>query len=324
MSRFIFALIFLLAPGLASGWAASKKTATSGAVRKDPVEEEYEKLLEEDDTAHEQIDKWIRDAQAFARAGAANPSSTLALEIQQKHDALRKSYENFLRRHPKHARARIAYGSLLNDAGDEEGSVTQWEKARELDPTIPAAWNNLANYYAHRSPVKKAFAYYAKAIELSPAESVYHFNLATVVYMFRKDAMEYFHMTENQVFDKALELYRQTVRLDPTNFVFATDYAESFYGTKPPRLEDGLVAWESALQIARDEVERQGVYVHMGRIKINLGRYNEARVHLNAVTNEMYGTLKTNLLKKLNREMAETKTNAALLSLPAKPSGPAP
>ena len=104
-----------------------------------------------------------------------------------------------------------------------------------MDPSNPAAWNNLANYYGHRGPVTNAFAYYGKAIEINPQEPIYYENFATTVYLFRKDAEEFFKLTEDQVFEKSLGLYREAMRLDPTNFVLASDYAESFYGTHPPR-----------------------------------------------------------------------------------------
>src|SRR4029078_1222259 len=132
----------------------------------------------------------------------------------------------------------------LNEQGDEYEGSKHMEKALELDPKNPAAWNNLANYYGHRSPVKKSFEHYAKAIELDPKEPVYYWNFGTTVYLFRKDAMEFYKIDEKQVFDKALDLYRKALKLDPTNFVLSSDYANSFYGTKPPRYEEGLKAWE--------------------------------------------------------------------------------
>jgi len=55
--------------------------------------------------------------------------------------------------------------------------------------------------------VKKAFDYYAKAIELNPQEPIYYHNFGTTVYLFRKDAMDFYGITEQQVYDKALGLY---------------------------------------------------------------------------------------------------------------------
>jgi tetratricopeptide (TPR) repeat protein len=153
-------------------------------------------------------------------------------------------------------------------------------------------YNNLANIYGHDGPTKKAFEYYAKAIELNPSESVYYHNFGTTVYLFRKDAREYYGITEQQVFDKALELYAKAIKLDPTNFPLASDIAQTYYGIKPTRTEDALRSWTNALALARDEVEREGVYLHLARIKLHAERFDEARAHLNTVTNEMYMALK--------------------------------
>jgi tetratricopeptide (TPR) repeat protein len=281
----------------------------------DPVEKEYKELLAADDAAHEEIDRWVKDAQAFDEKGAGNPNSTLKQRVLQRRDLVRKAYENFFEKHPKHARARLAYGSFLYEQFDEEEGVKQWDIARELDPKNPAGWNNLANHYGHRGPVKKAFEYYAKAIELDPNESVYYFNFATTVYLFRTDAMDFYKFTESQVFDKALELYRLAMKYDPANFILASDYANSFYGTKPPRLKEGLKAWENALKLAGDDVEREGVFIHFARINMLLGNLDESRRHLDAITNQEYAELKRTLTKRINGLEAESKTNK--ISTPA-------
>jgi tetratricopeptide (TPR) repeat protein len=269
----------------------------------DPVEKEYKKLLEEDDHAHDEIDKWIREAGAFEAKGAAAPTITLNAKIEQRQKEVKKLYEEFIEKHPTHAKVRLAYGSFLSDMKDEEGAAQQWEKSLELDRKNPAAWNDVANIYGHDGRVKKAFEYYAKAIELNPNESLYYQNMATTVYLFRKDAMEFYNISEQEVFDKALDLYRKAVKLKPTDFPLYSDYAQSFYGTNPPRWEDGLKAWEGALKIARDEVERQGVLVHIARCKINIGRFDEAAKDLKAVTNSMYLDLKLRLQRKLDKEL---------------------
>ena len=277
----------------------------------DPVEKEYQKLLETDDAAQEEVDKWIRDETAFREKGAGLPDATLRARIEQRFKAVRDTYEGFLRNHPEHARAHLAYGSFLMEIHEEDEAVNQMEKARDLDPKNPAAWNNLANYYGHRSPVKKAFEYYSKAIELNTNEPVYYQNLATTVFLFRPDAMEFYKIDEPQVFDKALELYRKAMKLDPDNFVLASDYAQSYYGIRPMRTGDAIAAWESALKIAPDDKEREGVYIHLARIKLNAERFEEVHRLLNSVTNEMYASLKNRLLRNLERQENESKgTNA--------------
>ncbi len=299
---------------------AAEKTGVSIQVvnTNDPVETAWRKLLLDDDAAEKDVLKWSDDAESFSRAGAGDAGVTLNARIRQRLGGIKAEYEDFILQHPNHVNARLAYGSFLNDTHDEEEAVAQWDKARQLEPTNPAAWNNLANYYGHRGPLEKAFEYYAKAIELDGRESVYYHNLAVTVYLFRKDACEFYHLTEQQVFDKSLELYRKAIELDPDNFVLFSDYAESFYGTNPPRWKDGLAAWTQALKIAHDDVEREGVYIHLARINLKLGRYDEARRSLDVVTNAMYATLKKTITRNLNEAIGKAATNTPAQPAPAK------
>src|SRR2546423_12415609 len=110
-----------------------------------------------------------------------------------------------------------------------------------------------------------------------------------------------------------MALYAKAQALDPTNFVLATDIAQTYYGIKPPSTgneeadararqklaKDALAAWQKAFALARDEIERQGILMHFARVQIDAGMYNDARKNLSAVTNEMFNVTKTNLTRKL-------------------------
>ena len=275
----------------------------------DPAEKELEQLMEADDATLAEVDQMIRSNNAAAATGAGESKEALARRIQARLDTVRTNYVTFLRRHPDSARGYLAYGTFLNDIGDEEGGKVQFENAAQIDPKNPAAWNNLANYYGEFSPVTNAFVDYAKAIELDPTEPVYYQNFATTVYLFRKDARAFYGISEDQVFDKALALYQKAVQLDPDNFELVTDYAQSYYGIKPLRTNDALVAWTNALKVAHNDVEREGVYIHLARVKTAAGRFAEARAQLEAVTNDFYADLKRQLERNLaQREYAATNT----------------
>jgi tetratricopeptide (TPR) repeat protein len=323
LSTFLSALVATNSAGAISN-VVEKTTGISVHVAQvnDPVEREYLKLLEMDDAAQAEADRWIKENNEFKAQGAGVEAITLNARIDKRFAPVKKAYEEFLQRNPGHAKARLAYGSFLNDIQEEEAAHLQWEKAREADPKNPAAWNNLANYYGHNGPVTNSFRYYAKAIELDPTESTYYFNLATTVYLFRRDATNFYRISEEQVFEKAMALYRKALELDPGNFVLATDYAQSYYGFDPKptgdaeqdrkirekRFADAMAAWQGAFKLAGDDVERQGVLVHYARLQINAERFDEARRNLDAVTNEMFKVTKGNLLKKLeNRKQAAGK-----------------
>ncbi len=294
----------------------------------DPVEKEYKKILDDDDAAQAEVDKWIRDNEKFAGQGAGVPPAELKRRIEERFRPVQLAYAKFVKQHPDHARARLAYGSFLGDMEDEEGAEEQFEKAVQLDPTNPAPYNNLANIYTHHGPIKKAFEYYAKAIELNASEPVYYHNFGTAVFLFRKDAREYYNIDEQQVFNKALELYSHALKLDPDNFPLASDVAQTYYGIKPMRIDDALRAWTNTLAIAHDEIEREGVYIHFARLNLIGKRFDLAWASVNRVTNEMYADLKNRLVRNIETQEKEAMdTNAppvkpaATNSLPAVETG---
>jgi tetratricopeptide (TPR) repeat protein len=290
----------------------------------DPAEKELKQLMIDDDAALDEIDKWIRDNDALVAQGGGETKVVLRQRIRDRLDVVRRHYEDFLKQHPDFARAHMAYGSFLNDIGDEEAAGGEFEKASKLDPKDPAAWNNLANYYGEFGGVTNAFACYARAIDLDPTEAVYYQNLATTVYLFRRDAEAFYGINEQQVFDKALEFYRKAVKLDPENFSLATDYAQTYYGVRPMRTNDALVAWTNALNVAGNDIEREGVYIHLARVKLSVGRFDEARAQLAAVTNSFYVEMKNRITRNLaEREKAATNSIAALPDAVTSTNSPA-
>jgi tetratricopeptide (TPR) repeat protein len=295
----------------AQGAVAPPSTAASTPA----TDEAYQRLLEQDDDALLDIERWLREEQSPDTLPPSHTRPALQSRIAERTRPVREAYEDFLKRHPEHARAHLAYGSFLMELGDENLAVEHMEQSRRLDTDNPAAWNNLANHYGHRGPVKRAFDYYARAITLNPREPVYYQNLATTVFLFRKDAVEHFQLSESQVFEKSLDLYRQAIKLDPTNFMLASDYAQSFYGIRPAstngqaaqtddrtRLANQAVhAWEYALKLAGDDLQREGVKVHLARNHLLAGRPGEARRVLFEVTHPVYATLKQRVLRNIER-----------------------
>lgn len=275
-----------------------------------PVEQEFRRLMENDEEALEEVDRWILEARRLATVGADMHSPGLDLRIEERLRPIEEAYRDFIRRHPDHIRARLALGSFLNEIGREFEAVREWERARELAPHNPAAWNNLAHHFAHRGPVLKAIEYYSKAIELNPAEPVYRRNLATTVFLFRVDAREFYKLPDDQaVLRKSLDLYRDARRLAPNDFTIATDLAQVYYFLKPvpaddPEarrrlLEEALDAWREARALAADDLTRQGIDIHMIRVCLNAGRLDHARLLLAGINHPTLETLKNRQLRRL-------------------------
>ena len=284
----------------------------------DPEEQALHAVMLDDDTALDEVHAWMSTNQ-IPRSDT-NGTARLNAKIRERLDEVKQNYQNFLHSHANSARGFLAYGSFLNDIGEEDAAKAQYENSRLLDPKDPAVWNQLANYYGEYGELTNAFADYTEAIRLDPAEPVYYQNFATTVYLYRKDAREFYGINEQQVFDKALDLYRQAIKLAPDDLVLATDYAESYYGIKPLRTNDALTAWSDCLKLCKDENERQGILIHLARVKISAGMFDEAQANLDTITNQSFADLKSRLERSLV-DHKDKPTNSPP-KLPARPPAP--
>jgi tetratricopeptide (TPR) repeat protein len=282
----------------------------------DPRYAELRKVMEADDAADEEIGRWVSERRA---ADPTDPrtESELAFRrrVEARNEAVKEQYVQLIGHHPQYVPALNAYASFLAESGDEEGAIVQLEKASEINPKDPAVWNNLANFYGHIGPIHRAFPAFEKAIELNPYEPIYRYNLATVVFLFRKDSMEYYRCDEQAVFNKALDMYREVRRLRPHNFRYAFDFAQTFYGVKaaPADTADGRRqsdlklaavargAWLDALALADNELDRNGIFLHLARWNIRTGEFESARTNLTLVTHDEHLEMR----KRLERSIAE-------------------
>ncbi len=287
----------------------------------DPRAVELRRLMAEDDAAREEVTQWVRDARPKATVDTtAESPAALQARIDERLGKVRKAYDAYIGRFPDYAPARNAYATFLGEIDEEEAATAQLEKARDIDPKDAAVWNNLGNHYGHIGPAEKAFPAYEKAIELNPFEPVYRYNLATVTFLYRKDAQEYYHIDEQAVFAKALAMYREVRRLRPHNFQYAFDYAQTFYGVKLPPTQSAaekraaeahlagtaLAAWDEALSLSDNEVDREGIFLHRARWHLRAGRPEAARTNLALVTNAVH----VDIRRRIARNLDAAATNA--------------
>lgn len=275
----------------------------------DPVEIEFRKLLVADEAAETEIEQVL--AQGAPPDPTRGETSTTRREAVRRQlleiiTRMRDRYEAFLKKHPRHVRARLAYGDHLSEYGDEEEVVVQLGLALELDPKNAVVWNNYAGHFAHVGSITNAFHAYERAMELRPYEPLYHYNYGTVVFLYRKDAREYYGCDETAVFERALAHYREARRLAPRHFRYAFDYAQTFYGVNiaPTKTEEArreaeqrladraLTAWEEALALANNETDREAIFLHFARWQIKVGRWEDARASLARVTRPEHTEMK--------------------------------
>jgi Flp pilus assembly protein TadD len=307
--RQIWWLIMLMAVVAVTGCKTPPAGSKTSVRAESAIEEQLQKIIDAGEAANTEVEQWLAEAAEKNIAEGSEAAKELNQKIEQRYAVARKGYADFIKEHPKHGGGYAAYGDFLLGQHDEDGAELQLKKALELDQSNPTVYNDLANIYGHHGGVKESFNYYAKAIKLDPTEPIYFQNFGTTVFLFRKDAKEYYNIDEQQVFDKALMLYSNAMRLDPTNFALASDVASSYYGIKPWRFEEALRSWTNALTLTRTDFEREQVYTHFARIETQAGRYDEARASLTAVTNEAHLKLKDRMLRNIVERQQAAATN---------------
>lgn len=254
--------------------------------------------------AEREVESWIQ-ANQFSTNHSPQSEKELNRRIEARLGAVQKEYEQLVAAYPTNDLARVDYATFLSDVmRDEPAALKQLETALRFNTNNADIYNNLANIYGHIGSVRKAFDFYTRAIELNPREPVYYHNFGTTVFLFRTDVKEHYRLNEQQVFDKALDLYAKAMKYDATNFDLASDVAVTYYGIQPPRIEAALQAWTNALRLARSPSQRQEVELHLARLKIKNREFEQARAILNTVTNQQHLDVKRRLERTLDRVMS--------------------
>ncbi len=298
-----------------SAWGTNPPAASSAATNLPPaapddaVRAELRQLLADDDAAQAGADRLMQDTSRRRAAGEEIPDEQLQMRLRARFIAVRGAYQQFLTRHPRNVEAMLAYGSLLNDLGEEDSAVEQWLKARALAPENPSVWNNLANHYAANQDELKAFSFYEKAISLATNSAPYQRNLGSAIINLRSNAMTYYSLSEPAVLEKGFQLLRAAERSLPDDFALATELAQTLYALRPLRTNELLAAWRRALDLAGDEIESEGVRLHLARVNLLTGKTAEARQWLDAVTNTAFAALRQQLEAQLAKHAAAGATN---------------
>ena len=74
------------------------------------------------------------------------------------------------------ARSQVEFGISVAQRGLWREAIYRWEQAATLDPSYPAAFNNLAVAYEHEGQFEKARKAYERALELDPQNQMIRQN----------------------------------------------------------------------------------------------------------------------------------------------------
>ncbi len=267
-------------------------------------EQQFKAVLAQDDQAMQQISRWLDESREVRRK---DPSFAFELgqQIRRRLKKVRIAYEDFLKHHPDHNGARSAFASFLTCMRDEQGALTQWNRALLSDDKNAAAWNNLANYYGslalegdRRDYIQRAFNAYDQALAVTPGEPLYHNNLAVALGLedFRREAAAHYQIPEDKILERALEHFKKCHSLAPDNFIYAADLAEAYLSVRPLRKAKAHAMWQKARKLTEDSLQLQWVELQVAFLEIEDGQYAKAELLLKKVTDPSLNALKAKVV----------------------------
>src|SRR5580704_10905405 len=131
MNRFLIGLVgVLLLMALPSFGDNRQDDVGVISATNNPEEQALDKVMMDDDAVLDEVNVWIQENNAYATQGAGETKAQLNQRIIARLKTVREGYEGFLKKYSKNARGYLAYGSFLNDIGEEEEAHDQFERAR--------------------------------------------------------------------------------------------------------------------------------------------------------------------------------------------------
>jgi tetratricopeptide (TPR) repeat protein len=208
-------------------------------------------------------------------------------------------YDAFLRVYPTFAPGYVTYGLLLGKVGMRRQSAVMLLKANQLDPNLPIVKNQLGNYLAEEGEPVEAANYFIAATRLAPDESLYHYQLGTLLTAARDDFLKSGQWTRQQLDEAVQTAFKRAAELAPDNIPYAYRYAESFYDLAEPKWAAALEVWGELEGRVSPGLEKDTIRLQAANVLIKQKRFDHARLLLSTVTTGSLFQQKQKLLDQL-------------------------
>lgn len=204
-------------------------------------------------------------------------------------------YQRLIGQNPREPQFHEAYAAFLADAGRLQEAQGEFQAARKLEPANSRVAHSLGECDLQMGDIQGAFTNYRDAVILEPKNALYHFSLANLLFLFRKQL----GTSEKDSIQEAMRYFAKASTLEPLNLEYARSYAETFYGIPQSGKPDWSAAgkaWLHVLQIAPD---KDFARINLARVSLKEGDQAAARQWLEKVHNPSYRTIRDKISRQI-------------------------
>ena len=223
---------------------------------------------------------------AVTLAPAANPA-----DDAERHRRLGLMYAQLTLLYPDEAAVQKAAGEYYGETSQTSLALACWQRAETLDPHDAATADALGSAFLGCGQVRDACLQYERAVAAKPDVAAYHFDLANVLFLFRRQVLAPPGRPDEQAaLTEALGHFRRAAELAPADRSLAQAYAETFYIFAQPDWEQALAAWKNVLALSGGDTDFANG--HLARVSLRLGRAADAETYLDRIRSPQYDVLK--------------------------------
>ncbi|MFI3290888.1 MAG: hypothetical protein R3Y46_03300 [Opitutales bacterium] len=234
-------------------------------------------------------------------------------QMNTKYKKIVSKWQNYISQYPEDIDAIIIYGKFLRAVGEFANAYKAFLEVDKINPNIAVVKQQLASFEGDYGMYKEALIHIKKAIELSPDEAIYYYQLAELLCVYYKDFLR-----ENIYTQEAINLdmensFEKAISLDPKNLHLYWRYAQSFYQQSDASWQKALKAWDSLEPFVYMNLEKSNVLLNKARVLIELYRDEEALVILNNINTPSFKKDKDRLIAIIKaQETGDTKMGNSL------------
>jgi len=205
-----------------------------------------------------------------------------AAEDAQHHiDLVKSAYEMGLATFENSAVLHNYYGEFLYDyLGEQDGAVTHWQRAIQLDDKMGRAHCNYGMYALHNGMYSIGFDSMKTALRLEPNNPDFLYNMVQVYFAHSLYLMQSEKMERSKIYKDAMKMSEKAAQLAPEDFDVLRDYALNFflateYDVKTD-WKEAVKAWRNAREKARTKAEVFNTWLNEARVHKENGDNNKA------------------------------------------------